>query len=128
MTNRWPRRALQAGVLALWAALNIPSLLSYPTPHPDEAWYSSNGYNLVRYGRPGVPIFGDHYGLDRDNTFDGRLYLAAVGVFHLVFGVGFVQARAFALLGGALAGWTVWEAGRRLGGEGPGALAALLFL
>ncbi len=90
-----------------WLAVSCPSLLTYPVPHSDEAWFGSTGVSMLQSGQNEVLIFGDTSGLYRSQTV-WHLFAVLMGGWFRLWGVGFLQARLLSLTGAALCGLLVY--------------------
>ncbi len=119
-----PRRVITFlfGVSLLWLLLNGVSLLRYPTVVSDESLDGLVAYRLTDTGH--LPSVSQY---DPLGVYPFRLYLIGLAQWFELVGVGLVQARAFSLLAGLVAGWLLFFLGRKLYDERIGALATTIF-
>lgn len=109
-------------VSLVWLGYNAATLIRYPTVLPDESLVGLVAYRMTPQGQlPGVSTY-DPFGV-----YPFRLYLVGLAQWFRLFGVGLVQARAFSLVGGFVAGWLMLGLGRTLYNARVGAVAAIIF-
>lgn len=101
------------GLIAFWLTFSLPSLLTYPTPHGDEALFGSTAYNLLKNGSFGIPVYGDVNGSSEDFIYIGRFQVVALAAWFRFFGVSLISGRLFAVSGTILTAIFVWLTARR---------------
>lgn len=109
-------------VSLIWLGLNATTLLRYPTVLPDESLVGLVAFRMTAQGQlPGVSSY-DPFGV-----YPFRLYLVGLAQWFRIWGVGLIQARAFSLLGGFVAGWLMFGLGRALYNARVGLLASIIY-
>jgi 4-amino-4-deoxy-L-arabinose transferase-like glycosyltransferase len=94
----WQEGLLIAGIGA-WLALNLWSLLRYPPPSCDEAYYTASAYHLLKTARFGLPFIADLAGAETSYVVYGRLFLLGQAVFLAFFRSPLFAARFFSFAG-----------------------------
>ena len=113
ISERWAGWLLLAAI-CLWLLISLPSLLSYPTPHGDEALFGSVAYNVMQNGSFGIPIYGNINGVREDFIQNGRFYEVALAAWFRFFGVSLFSARLFSVLGAVATSIFVWLTAKKL--------------
>jgi len=110
-------------IVLLWLPINLYSLMSYPAPTSDDAWFGSTGVQFMETGAFNAPILSN-------DIYDSlwRLYSVGLALFCRVFGVGLAQARLFSVIGAMLGAGVLFSLGRTLYQPVVGLLAAALYL
>jgi 4-amino-4-deoxy-L-arabinose transferase-like glycosyltransferase len=106
---------------------NMSTLVVYPFVGGDEGFYSSQAYNLLTDGTPGLPLLGEWYGASQNYVPTGRLYLVSLALVFKILGASLFSARLFSLLGGIVAVYWTFRLGEALyeGKVGVGAAIVL---
>lgn len=118
-------------ICLIWLPINLYSLTTYATPmFADDAWVGSIAAYYLETGEFKVPIFGNIEGFSTTLNFQNtaRLYIMGLSLVFRIGGVGLAQARIFSVIGAAVGGYLTFLAGRKLGGNLVGLLAASLYL
>ncbi|HHT9114540.1 MAG TPA: ArnT family glycosyltransferase [Candidatus Wunengus sp. YC65] len=111
----------------LWLILNLPFFTIYPAPNGDETQISSISAEYATYGNFGMPTWGDIYGSSK-SFLSWHLYNFGLAIFFKIFGVGFIQARVFSLIGVLVGGWLLFFLGQKLYEPQVGILAAISYI
>lgn len=123
-------RTVVLAVAALVALFFSATLRTYPAPSCDETGYGASAVALRDHGRVDWSLVlpaGDPFGRDANMAAHGRLYALGLAAVLQLFGVSLWAARAFSVLGWALAALLTYHIGARIFDRLTGAAAALLF-
>ncbi|MBI4454614.1 MAG: glycosyltransferase family 39 protein [Acidobacteria bacterium] len=131
LSSRPAAKLGSAKILLIVAAVafllfNVGTLLLYPPVESDEGFYSSHAYNFSKQGTVGLPGMGEWYGASDNYVATGRLYLVGLALAFRLLGVSVFSARAFSLLGGAVAVYWTYRLGKHLYGRRAGVGAAII--
>lgn len=108
----------------VWLPLNLYSLMSYPAPNADDAWFGSVAVQFLQTGTFQSPILG----VDVHDGTSWRLYSMGLAQAFRLFGIGLLQARLFSVAAALAGAWMLFVFGRTLYGAVEGLVAAALYL
>ncbi|HOA25864.1 MAG TPA: glycosyltransferase family 39 protein [Aggregatilineales bacterium] len=124
--RRHPFHAALPLLMVGWLIFHLLSLVQYPPPSCDEAYYSNGAYTLLTTGRFGLSFYDDLAGADTTFVVYGRLLLLTQALFHLLIPSPLWAARLWALTGGLLLIGASYALGKQLFGQHVGGWSALL--
>jgi 4-amino-4-deoxy-L-arabinose transferase-like glycosyltransferase len=98
----------------------------FPAVSQDEPWIASSGYKLATAGALGSDLFSGYHGMDQHHFVQMPVYPVLQAAVFRIFGLGVVQMRALSVVFGLALLLAIHGAGREIGGERLGVLAAAL--
>jgi len=126
--RRFGPRALLGAAALVYLGATTPYLSSFPLVGQDEPWIAAAPIKLATEGVLGNDLFAGYYGMDRHHLQHMPVFpVLEAGVFKLL-GVGVWQMRTLSVAFGLALLLATYLVGAQIGGEGIGALAALLLV
>lgn len=128
LKNRNFRRTAILILFLFYVTIHLLTLCKLPSIWRDDAWMSDPSWNFLKNGNFGSSLFEGFYGLEKSNTYHGRIHLISLALVFKLFGYGPYQARIVSFLSGLLATFFIYLIGKKLFDIKVGATAAVLFL
>lgn len=127
--NKERYKFIVIGLLVLfYITINLLTLCKFPSVWRDDAWMGDPAWHFLKYGNFGSSLFEGFYGLDKTDTYHGRIHLISLAIAFKFLGCGPYQARIVSFLSGLLAGLFVYQIGKKLFNNEVGLTGAILFL
>jgi 4-amino-4-deoxy-L-arabinose transferase-like glycosyltransferase len=125
--NRWGIIAILA-ILAFHAALNLPFISSFPPVDNlgDESWMIAMSHEMLKSGRPVVPMAAGTPLADSFSIFIYWLYLGILSASIALFGPTFFAGRILSFIMSLAVLYVTYSFGRKLRGRQVGLASALM--